>query len=147
MDGESQKHSLKDQMEQLASGAERASARAREARERYQEFVDRTLKGFGLEKDSPNWQSMEINFETAFTFGHAAGESAETNLSLQDQLVLIRKMIEQFEAREKRDIEREKRDTERADQNLALSERQTVALEALAKARPLGTATKKRAAR
>lgn len=134
MEEDAQGNHLKTQMEDLTRGAERASARAREARERYQEFVNRTLGGFGLEKNSPNWQSMEIAFETAFTFGHAAGESAETNIVYQEQLGLIRQMVESTEKREKESAIRERRDAERADKSLALAERQTNAIELLAKA-------------
>jgi hypothetical protein len=132
MEEDARKKQMKDQMKQLVDGAEQSNARARKAREDFERFVERVLQTLKLDSGSALGQTLRMDFETAYTYGSTAGESAETNLVYVEQLELIRKMSELHERREKEISVREKEQRERDLKMLAFTERQVAAVEALA---------------
>lgn len=131
MEEDARKKQMKDQMQQLVEGAEQSGARARKAREDFDRFVAQTLMTLKLDSGSALGQTLRMDFETAYTYGSTAGESAETNLVYAEQLELIRKMSETHERREKEISAREKEQRDRDLKMLAFTERQVAAIEAL----------------
>lgn len=131
MEEDARKKQMKDQMQQLVEGAEQSGARSRKAREDFERFVAHALTTLKLAPDSALSQTLRMDFETAYTYGSTAGESAETNLVYVEQLELIRKMSEQHERREKEITKREKEQREHDLKMLAFTRRQVEAIEAL----------------
>lgn len=112
-------------LRELIGMASHASERAGEARKKFEQARDRIVEGIDFE-DRQHADTMRANLEVIFNYGHAAGEASETSIAVREQVDIMHKM-------EKVSAERDKAQAERDDRALALSERQTQAIEAIAK--------------
>lgn len=109
----------------LVGMAEHEGNRAREARKKFEQLRDRIIENIDFE-DSQHEGAMRANLETIFNYGHSAGEASETSIAVREQIDIMHKM-------EKTSGNRDKAQAERDEKALALSQRQTEAIEAIAR--------------